>query len=259
MPCEAFVSALLHDLAKLVLGRHLPQPMVTAVAGPDGLGQRRGTDVEAETLGLSHGKLGGLVASSWGLPAGIPAGITHHHAPEDAPDETCRDVAAFVGAMAPTNPAPTLTGGDAANGQNAYMACGSCHGQNGEGNEALTAPPLAGQSDWYLARSLEKYKAGMRGYDLANDGLQHSSRIVRCTLSTAPLEVGRPGWMRVWTAPSSRRASPNSAERNSEPLSVSARSRRQPQAARSAATRRARPLVCRAEGLSGVVCSSAQA
>jgi hypothetical protein len=70
--------------------------MVAAVAGPDGLGQRRGTDVEAETLGLSHGKLGGLVASSWGLPAGIPAGITHHHAPEDAPDETCRDVAAFV-------------------------------------------------------------------------------------------------------------------------------------------------------------------
>jgi cytochrome c553 len=86
-------------------------------------------------------------------------------------DPNIRDVAAFVGALPPANPAPTLVGGDVANGQNAYLACGSCHGQNGEGNEALTAPPLVGQSDWYLARSLEKYKQGMRGYDPANDGL----------------------------------------------------------------------------------------
>jgi cytochrome c553 len=82
-----------------------------------------------------------------------------------------RDVSAFVGAMPATNPAPTVAGGSVANGQNAYLACGSCHGQNGEGMEAMTAPPLAGQSDWYLVRSLEKYKSGMRGYDPANDGL----------------------------------------------------------------------------------------
>jgi cytochrome c oxidase subunit 2 len=86
-------------------------------------------------------------------------------------DPNIRDVAAFVGAMPAVNPAPTLTGGNVANGANAYLACGSCHGQNGEGNEPLTAPPLVGQSDWYLARSLDKYKAGVRGYDYANDGL----------------------------------------------------------------------------------------
>jgi cytochrome c553 len=82
-----------------------------------------------------------------------------------------RDVAAFVASLPATNPAPTVTGGVAANGQTAYLACSSCHGQNGEGNEGVTSPPLAGQSDWYLVRSLEKYKAGQRGYDAANDGL----------------------------------------------------------------------------------------
>jgi cytochrome c553 len=82
-----------------------------------------------------------------------------------------RDVAAYVGSLPATNPAPTVSGGNAGNGQNTYLACSSCHGQKAEGTEAMTAPPLAGQSDWYLLRSLAKYKAGMRGYDAANDGL----------------------------------------------------------------------------------------
>ena len=82
--------------------------------------------------------------------------------------------------------------------------------------------------------------------------------MVRWTRSTEPLDVGRPGWILVWTAPTSRSASPNADERNSEPLSVSARSRRQPHDARSAATRRASFEVFLALGFSGVVCSSAQ-
>jgi cytochrome c553 len=82
-----------------------------------------------------------------------------------------RDVAAFVGGMPATNPAPTLAGGNVANGQNTYLACSGCHGQNGEGSEPVTAPPLVGQSDWYVMRSLEKYKDGRRGYDPVNDGL----------------------------------------------------------------------------------------
>lgn len=86
-------------------------------------------------------------------------------------DPNIRDVAAYVGAMPAAAPAPTLTGGNAQAGEAAYAACSSCHGQNGEGSEPLTAPPLAGQSDWYLLRSLEKYKAGARGYDAENDSL----------------------------------------------------------------------------------------
>lgn len=86
-------------------------------------------------------------------------------------DPNIRDVAAFVSAMPATHPAPALAGGNVANGEIAYAACGSCHGQNGEGTEAVSAPPLVGQSDWYLLRSLQKYKAGARGYDAENDSL----------------------------------------------------------------------------------------
>jgi cytochrome c553 len=86
-------------------------------------------------------------------------------------DPNIRDAAAFVASMPPVQPAPTVTGGNVEAGQTAYAACGSCHGQNGEGTEALTAPPLTNQSDWYVLRSLEKYKAGVRGYDANNDAL----------------------------------------------------------------------------------------
>jgi len=53
--------------------------------------------------------------------------------------------------------------GDAAAGQAAYALCGSCHGANGEGNQALNAPKLAGQQSWYLKRQLKHYRSGVRG------------------------------------------------------------------------------------------------
>jgi len=95
-PTEAYVAALLHDIAKIVIGRHLPSAMATAMAGRSERAARSETSVEAETLGISHGKLGGLVARNWGLPAGIPSGIAYHHAPEQAPDDLRRTIAAFV-------------------------------------------------------------------------------------------------------------------------------------------------------------------
>ena len=88
-----------------------------------------------------------------------------------AADPNIVAVAAYVASLPPTHPAATVTGGNAANGEASYPACSSCHGQYGEGTEALTAPPLAGQSDWYLLSALRKYKAGVRGYDPANDSL----------------------------------------------------------------------------------------
>ena len=39
--------------------------------------------------------------------------------------------------------------GDEVAGQAAYAVCASCHGQQGEGNQQLNAPKLAGQEDWY--------------------------------------------------------------------------------------------------------------
>ena len=48
-------------------------------------------------------------------------------------------------------------------GQAQYAVCAACHGAEGEGNEVLNAPRLAGQGDWYLERQLRNYKSGVRG------------------------------------------------------------------------------------------------
>jgi cytochrome c oxidase subunit 2 len=56
----------------------------------------------------------------------------------------------------------TVTG-DVRRGAELYRPCASCHGARGEGSQALLAPPLAGQSDWYLATQLEHFRSGARG------------------------------------------------------------------------------------------------
>ena len=48
-------------------------------------------------------------------------------------------------------------------GKQAYAVCAACHGQQGEGNQALNAPRLAGQEPWYLRRQMEAYQQGLRG------------------------------------------------------------------------------------------------
>jgi cytochrome c oxidase subunit 2 len=48
------------------------------------------------------------------------------------------------------------------------VVCQACHGPDGKGLQALNAPPLTQESDWYLLSSLQKYKAGIRGNDPRN-------------------------------------------------------------------------------------------
>jgi len=59
--------------------------------------------------------------------------------------------------------ATTLAAGDPAKGKTLFATCGACHGPNGEGMEALNAPKLAGQEEWYIIRQLENFKGGIRG------------------------------------------------------------------------------------------------
>lgn len=54
--------------------------------------------------------------------------------------------------------APDITAG-----QQAYAVCSSCHGQNGEGNQAMNAPKIAGLQPWYIDRQLRYYQQGVRG------------------------------------------------------------------------------------------------
>lgn len=75
-------------------------------------------------------------------------------------------VAQYVASL-PPQPAPvTLAGGNPATGAEKYATvCVVCHGADGMGLEAMGAPTLVNQADWYMVRQLEKFKNGMRGAD----------------------------------------------------------------------------------------------
>lgn len=53
--------------------------------------------------------------------------------------------------------------GDPAAGELQFAACTACHGSEGEGNQQLNAPKLAGLDSWYIRRQLAHYKSGIRG------------------------------------------------------------------------------------------------
>jgi cytochrome c oxidase subunit 2 len=68
-----------------------------------------------------------------------------------------------LAALVTLSSAGALAAGDAERGKTLYATCGACHGANGEGLEALNAPKLAGQEEWYVVRQLQNFKAGVRG------------------------------------------------------------------------------------------------
>lgn len=71
-------------------------------------------------------------------------------------------IAAFVALLSSLSTA-VFAAGDAARGQSLYATCGACHGASAEGMEALNAPSLAGQEEWYVVRQLQNFKKGIRG------------------------------------------------------------------------------------------------
>lgn len=74
-----------------------------------------------------------------------------------------KQVAAAIEEL-PASPVEPSIDGNAKVGARIYAgSCGACHGPEGSGNPAMGAPPLAGQSDWYLAKQLEDFRAGRRG------------------------------------------------------------------------------------------------
>ena len=73
-------------------------------------------------------------------------------------------VSASLAKMKPAEIVPTVAG-YAAKGKPFYAACGVCHGENAQGNDALNAPNLTVLQDWYLVAQLKKFKGGLRGGD----------------------------------------------------------------------------------------------
>jgi len=53
--------------------------------------------------------------------------------------------------------------GNATVGAASYAVCSACHGPQGEGNQQLNAPKLAGLNDWYMRRQLLNYQHQVRG------------------------------------------------------------------------------------------------
>ena len=82
-------------------------------------------------------------------------------------DEKIHDVSSYVGAM----PSPILTDsitGDIEAGRRLYGTCAACHGSDAKGLQALNAPSLVLQQDWYLVTQLNNFKNGLRAYE-SND------------------------------------------------------------------------------------------
>ena len=76
--------------------------------------------------------------------------------------ESIEDIVAWVGSWEYV-PAQATIEGDINQGRSAFQSCAACHGANAEGNEALGAPALAGQNDWYMVTQLKNFRAGFRG------------------------------------------------------------------------------------------------
>ncbi len=68
---------------------------------------------------------------------------------------------------------------DASRGADSYRLCASCHGFQGEGNQLVNAPRLAGQESWYLERQIRNYRDGVRGG--SNDDT-HGQTMAKMTL-----------------------------------------------------------------------------
>jgi cytochrome c oxidase subunit 2 len=73
-------------------------------------------------------------------------------------------VAEYVASLPPHPPGVDLAAADTAAGSVTFNGiCTTCHGPKGLGNEAMGAPPLVHQHDWYMKTQLEKFKTGVRG------------------------------------------------------------------------------------------------
>ena len=89
-------------------------------------------------------------------------GITMRPMAAKLSDESIADIVDWVGDWEYV-PAEATVEGNVRQGRTAFQACAACHGANAQGNEALGAPALAGQNDWYLLTQLRNFRAGFRG------------------------------------------------------------------------------------------------
>lgn len=96
VPPEAFVTALLHDVGKLVLSRSMDPDVLDLLESSRSVGGNDALHAEIEILGVHHGELGGLIAQHWELPDLIVQGIIFHHDPGSVMDPRAQRVSDTV-------------------------------------------------------------------------------------------------------------------------------------------------------------------
>ena len=135
-----------------------------ACHGADGAGQAA---LNAPAIAGQEGWY--LIRQLQNFKAGVRGGGSDTFGAQMAPmamalatDADIANVAAYISSM-PVATIEHTEGGDAAAGQAAYAVCAACHGPTGEGIEAMNAPNLTLQQDWYLVRQLRNFKSGARG------------------------------------------------------------------------------------------------
>jgi len=121
----------------------------------------RGFQICKDSLGMTEYQVRGWRA--WYHHITLTIMALHYMLEEKVLNENeIPDIAKWV-SQTSSPPAPSTIIGDSELGQNLYQVCSACHGVNGEGNEALNAPPLAGIDDWYLVAQIKNFRDGLRG------------------------------------------------------------------------------------------------
>jgi putative nucleotidyltransferase with HDIG domain len=109
---HAFLSALLHDLGLLALGRHHAREdaMVVAFASENRIARWQ---VERQMLGVDHAQLGARLAAHWAFPEGITRVIEFHHdfAAAPAPAQWLAAVVALADALCNEDEASSMCEG----------------------------------------------------------------------------------------------------------------------------------------------------
>ena len=81
-------------------------------------------------------------------------GIAHHTMRGAVVVDEQADFDAWLDAQPTFAETQMSSAGNAAIGAAQYAVCAACHGQQGEGLQALNAPKIAGQEPWYLAQTV---------------------------------------------------------------------------------------------------------
>jgi HD-like signal output (HDOD) protein/ActR/RegA family two-component response regulator len=84
---DVFVTAMLHDVGKLVLATHLPLHFDKAMSRALATGAPLHT-VEREVNGFTHAQLGAYLLGLWGLPPSIVEAVAFHHEPGKLPHDS---------------------------------------------------------------------------------------------------------------------------------------------------------------------------